>query len=119
MTAVELHRLDPARNMARFYRLDVQPSLFGWSVVSEWGRIGRPGAGQLRLSEPRPRPRKPMHSNATERSGRATPGREGRPLWAAPYSPPGGSRNPPGAVSALRVTVTDAADGRPVSRALL
>lgn len=44
MTAETLHRLDPARNMRRFYRLDVQPDLFGaWGVVREWGRIGRPG----------------------------------------------------------------------------
>lgn len=44
MTALVLHRLDPARNMRRFYRLDVQPDLFGtWGVVREWGRIGQPG----------------------------------------------------------------------------
>lgn len=44
MTAVILHRVDPARNMSRYYRLDVQPDLFGaWGVVREWGRIGRPG----------------------------------------------------------------------------
>jgi predicted DNA-binding WGR domain protein len=30
--------------MSRFYRLDVQPDLFGfWLLVREWGRIGRPG----------------------------------------------------------------------------
>ena len=41
---VYLRRMDPARNMARFYRLDVQADLFGgWSFVREWGRIGRPG----------------------------------------------------------------------------
>ena len=33
--------------MARFYLLDVQPDLFGgWSLIREWGRIGR--AGQVR-----------------------------------------------------------------------
>ena len=38
MTAVTLHRVDPARNMRRFYQLDVQPDLFGaWGVVREWG----------------------------------------------------------------------------------
>lgn len=42
--AVVLRRVDPAQNMARFYRLDVQPDLFGgWSFIREWGRIGRPG----------------------------------------------------------------------------
>ena len=44
MTPITLHRIDAARNMSRFYRLDVQPDLFGaWCVMREWGRIGRPG----------------------------------------------------------------------------
>ncbi|WP_198647112.1 WGR domain-containing protein [Pannonibacter carbonis] len=35
--------------MARFYRLDVQPDLFGqWSLVREWGRIG--SGGQVRVT---------------------------------------------------------------------
>jgi predicted DNA-binding WGR domain protein len=43
-TAVHLHRIDPARNMRRFYALDVQPDLFGgFTVVKEWGRIGARG----------------------------------------------------------------------------
>lgn len=48
MMAVTLHRIDDTRNMRRFYRLDVQPDLFGaWSVIREWGRIGR--AGRVRV----------------------------------------------------------------------
>jgi predicted DNA-binding WGR domain protein len=44
MSAVVLRRIDAAQKMARFYRLDVQPDLFGgWSFIREWGRIGRPG----------------------------------------------------------------------------
>ena len=44
MTAIMLTRIDNHRNMARFYKLDIQPTLFGeWSLVREWGRIGRPG----------------------------------------------------------------------------
>jgi WGR domain len=44
MNAVHLRRLDPARNMQRFYRLDVQPDLFGGILlVKEWGRIGAHG----------------------------------------------------------------------------
>jgi predicted DNA-binding WGR domain protein len=44
MTAVHLRRVDPARNMHRFYRLDVQPDLFGGVLlVKEWGRIGAHG----------------------------------------------------------------------------
>jgi predicted DNA-binding WGR domain protein len=42
MSAVTLHRIDAVRRMSRFYRLDVQPDLFG----REWGRIGR--GGQMR-----------------------------------------------------------------------
>jgi predicted DNA-binding WGR domain protein len=39
MNAMHLTRIDPARNMRRFYRLDVQPDLFGgFAVVKEWGR---------------------------------------------------------------------------------
>jgi len=39
-----LHRIDPARNMARFYCLSLQPTLFGEvSVVRAWGRIGTRG----------------------------------------------------------------------------
>lgn len=44
MTALILTRSDPTRNMARFYRLDVQPDLFGgWVLWREWGRIGSGG----------------------------------------------------------------------------
>jgi predicted DNA-binding WGR domain protein len=44
MSAVVLRRIDPERGMFRFYRLDVQPDLFGgWTLIREWGRIGRPG----------------------------------------------------------------------------
>jgi len=44
MTTVHLRRVDPARNMRRFYRLDVQPDLFGGVLLmKEWGRIGARG----------------------------------------------------------------------------
>ena len=44
MSAVTLHRIDRDRNMHRYYRLDVQPDLFGaWGLIREWGRIGQPG----------------------------------------------------------------------------
>ncbi len=43
MTAL-LRRIDPARNMSRFYRLDVQPDLFGgFLLLKQWGRIGAYG----------------------------------------------------------------------------
>jgi predicted DNA-binding WGR domain protein len=40
----QLRRVDPARNMQRFYALAVHADLLdGWSLLREWGRIGRPG----------------------------------------------------------------------------
>jgi len=39
-----LTRIDVARNMRRFYAVDVTPTLFGeWQLVREWGRIGQGG----------------------------------------------------------------------------
>ena len=46
---MHLTRIDPDKNMARFYKLDVQPNLFGeWCLIAEWGRIGSPGRVQER-----------------------------------------------------------------------
>ncbi|AUW46177.1 hypothetical protein CUJ84_pRLN1000722 (plasmid) [Rhizobium leguminosarum] len=37
-------RIDASRNMARYYMLAIQPTLFGdTAVVRSWGRIGRRG----------------------------------------------------------------------------
>ena len=42
--AVHMRRIDPTRNMARFYEVSLEPSLFGtWAVVRRWGRIGCQG----------------------------------------------------------------------------
>ncbi len=39
-----LRRIDPARNMSRFYALDIVASLFGEAIlVRRWGRIGSSG----------------------------------------------------------------------------
>lgn len=39
-----LRRVDPERRMHRFYRLALQPNLFGGcTLVREWGRIGSGG----------------------------------------------------------------------------
>jgi predicted DNA-binding WGR domain protein len=44
MNAIELRRIDPARNMRRFYRLDIDPDLFGgFLLMKQWGRIGARG----------------------------------------------------------------------------
>lgn len=43
-----LEKRDQRRNLARFYRMNVRPNLFGeWTLEREWGRIGR--GGQTRL----------------------------------------------------------------------
>ncbi len=43
-----LEKLDPAKNIARYYRMSVLPNLFGeWTLRREWGRIGR--SGQVRM----------------------------------------------------------------------
>lgn len=54
MSSVYLRREDAARNMARFYVMAVQATLFGeWALVREWGRMGQPGRT---LSVPYPSP---------------------------------------------------------------
>ncbi len=76
MSAVTLHRSDPAKNLRRFYRLDVQPDLFGeWCFIREWGRIG--SAGQTRIV-PFPTPTQAeaaltRQRRAKERRGYASP----------------------------------------------
>lgn len=43
-----LEKLDPTKNIARYYRMSVLPNLFGeWTLRREWGRIGR--SGQVRM----------------------------------------------------------------------
>jgi predicted DNA-binding WGR domain protein len=50
LTATSLQRVDPSRNMAKFYSLEVERDLFGRVVVvRRWGRIGT--AGKTRLDE--------------------------------------------------------------------
>jgi predicted DNA-binding WGR domain protein len=47
---IKLTRSDPAKNMHRFYALQLAPSLFGeWILVAEWGRIGSPGTVQEKV----------------------------------------------------------------------
>lgn len=46
-TTIHLTRHDPKRNMARFYRLELEPDLFGGVVlVRQWGRIETEGQGR-------------------------------------------------------------------------
>ena len=47
-SSAHLRHVDPSRNMARFYVLTLQPTLFGEvALVREWGRIGSPGRVQV------------------------------------------------------------------------
>jgi predicted DNA-binding WGR domain protein len=47
---VILERLDPARNMARYYVLSIEQSLFGdTALVRHWGRLGRNGRQRIDL----------------------------------------------------------------------
>lgn len=49
MSCQLLYRIDPDLNMARFYRVEVLPDLFGDIIVERrWGRIG--GRGQFRAA---------------------------------------------------------------------
>lgn len=52
MEPVYLTRIDPEANMRRFYRLSIQPGLFGdVSLVREWGRIGTQGQSMTQWFE--------------------------------------------------------------------
>jgi predicted DNA-binding WGR domain protein len=51
-----LDRCDPTRNMARYYVLSIEPSLFGdATLIREWGRLGQPGQRRIELYESRSR----------------------------------------------------------------
>jgi len=41
---MHLRRVDPGKNMRRFYAMTVQRDLFGGAtLIREWGRLGSPG----------------------------------------------------------------------------
>ncbi|MEM6891194.1 MAG: WGR domain-containing protein [Pseudomonadota bacterium] len=47
-TPVHLIHVDPDANMARFYGIELQPTLFGEvSVLRTWGRIGTNGQAMM------------------------------------------------------------------------
>jgi predicted DNA-binding WGR domain protein len=55
MTVLTLHRTDPTKNLHRYYRLEVQPDLFGaWCFIREWGRIGQRGGQRRSMPFPTP-----------------------------------------------------------------
>jgi hypothetical protein len=74
MTAVHLRRVDSARNMSRFYRLDIQPDLFGGVLlVKQWGRIGAAGAPWPSVTTATPLPPTPCNGKLNARGGEVTP----------------------------------------------
>ncbi|TBG83145.1 WGR domain-containing protein [Rhizobium leguminosarum] len=45
-----IERIDPSKNMARFYALSIEPNLFGGtSLVRSWGRIGSHGQQKIHV----------------------------------------------------------------------
>lgn len=47
MNDITLYKTDPAKNVFRFYHLDIQADLFGNAcLIRRWGRIGK--AGQMK-----------------------------------------------------------------------
>ncbi|TAT71426.1 WGR domain-containing protein [Rhizobium ruizarguesonis] len=45
-----IERIDPSKNMARFYALSIEPNLFGeTSLVRSWGRIGSRGQQKIHV----------------------------------------------------------------------
>ncbi|MBY4593547.1 WGR domain-containing protein [Rhizobium redzepovicii] len=45
-----IERIDPSKNMARFYALSIEPNPFGGtSLVRSWGRIGSRGQQKINI----------------------------------------------------------------------
>ncbi|ULJ82023.1 WGR domain-containing protein (plasmid) [Rhizobium sp. C104] len=45
-----IERIDPSKNMARFYALSIEPNLFGGtSLVRSWGHIGSRGQQKINI----------------------------------------------------------------------
>jgi predicted DNA-binding WGR domain protein len=52
VSTLVLHRVDAACNMARFYAMSIEPTLFdGRSLVRNWGRMGTRGRYKIELFE--------------------------------------------------------------------
>lgn len=49
---LHVQRIDATKNMARFYMLSIEPTLFGnISLTRNWGRIGTAGRNRVHLFE--------------------------------------------------------------------
>lgn len=66
-----LYRCDPARNMARFYALQLQPTLYGdVSLTRRWGRIGTWGRAVVELYADREAAEKALRAVAARKRRR-------------------------------------------------
>ncbi len=64
--ALLLHRIDHTHNMARYYALSVEMTLFGGSsLVRHWGRMGTRGQCKIDLFEDMAAAAHAMHRLAT------------------------------------------------------
>ena len=72
MNAVILYRIDGPKRMHRFYRLDVQPDLFGqWCLRANGVASAAPGRRAPCPSLPRRKQRPHYNANAPPKSGAA------------------------------------------------
>ncbi len=74
--SIRMTRVDPEKNMARWYEVDVQPTLFGeFTVERHWGRIGSIGQSKTFWFDDEPRADKMARlvSDAKSRRGYAAP----------------------------------------------
>ena len=47
-----IERMDPSKNMARFYAMAIEPTLFGETCLTRrWGRIGTSGQSKIHSFE--------------------------------------------------------------------
>ena len=78
-----LDRCDPTCNMARYYVLSIETSLFGdVSLIREWGRIGRLGRKRVELYETQSMPWKLLRLGFSESADVATRSELGRRIAA-------------------------------------
>ena len=68
---IELKKIDETQNMHRFYRMSLQPDLFGnISLLREWGRIGYRGQVRIETHEEKAEATKAMIKLAIEKQRR-------------------------------------------------
>ena len=76
LNVLVLERVDRTKNMARYYVLSVEPTLFTESsLVRRWGRIGSPGRTQIDLHASRRSRRSPSTHRSSASGARSTTSR--------------------------------------------